>query len=261
METIVGKLKIGSQLIMGKYSVGNDFADEQIVWLKGTPNSDFITEYVVDFLPLDALERENPEASCRYSGNSDYLKSNLMQFLNSDQENWYSPTHQYDAPPNRGNVNDRYRAPYEKHYGFMFCFEDYEIESIQDNDGVKIWLPEYENFNGENKFQLFKKKGIRAKATMDFVYNKRLDFSDSSYVPFWLSNMSGASGDAYIMGRNGDLILQRPVNACGVRPVCNIRPETIVIQDESGFYHIKPCACKNAFTDEELFEFLGMAQP
>lgn len=261
METIVEKLKVGSPLVMGEYSVQKAFTPEQIVWLKGTPNSDFITESVVDFLPLDALERENPEMLYRYSGNADYLKSNLMQFLNSDQENWYSPTHQYDAPPSRSNVNDRYRAPYDKHYGFMFYFEDYEVESIQDNDGIKIWLPTYEDFNGENKFQLFKRKGTRARGTMDFVYNKGLDFSESSYVPFWLSNKNDTAGKAYIMGRNGDLVPQRPVNACGVRPVCNIRPETVVVKDDDGFYHIKPRACKNAFTDEELFEFLGMAQP
>ena len=118
---------------MGRYSVSRDADPAPIVWLKGAPNSDFITEFAVDYLPFDAMERENPSRQYYYSGNPDYTTSNLLQFLNSDQEDWYEPTHQYDAPPVRNNVNDRYRAPYKDHYGFLCFFEEYEIESIADN--------------------------------------------------------------------------------------------------------------------------------
>lgn len=83
METTVGKLKIGAPLVMGRYSVSKDADPAPIVWLKGTPNSDFITEFAVDYLPLDALERESENVRHRYSGNPDYNKSNLLQFLNS----------------------------------------------------------------------------------------------------------------------------------------------------------------------------------
>lgn len=118
METTVGKLKIGAPLAMGRYSVSRDADPAPIVWLKGAPNSDFITEFAVDYLPFDAMERENPSRQYYYSGNPDYTTSNLLQFLNSDQEDWYEPTHQYDAPPVRNNVNDRYRGPIKTIMGF-----------------------------------------------------------------------------------------------------------------------------------------------
>lgn len=92
METTVGKLKIGAPLVMGRYSVSKDADPAPIAWLKGTPNSDFITEFAVDYLPFDAMERENPSRQYYYSGNPDYTTSNLLQFLNSDQEDWYEPT-------------------------------------------------------------------------------------------------------------------------------------------------------------------------
>lgn len=57
METTVGKLKIGAPLAMGRYSVSRDADPAPIVWLKGAPNSDFITEFAVDYLPFDAMER------------------------------------------------------------------------------------------------------------------------------------------------------------------------------------------------------------
>ena len=52
IDTTVGKLKIGAPLVMGKYGVNND-APYPILWLKGTPNGDFITKDAVDFLPFD----------------------------------------------------------------------------------------------------------------------------------------------------------------------------------------------------------------
>ena len=43
MDTTVGALKVGTQLVMGKYGVDKD-SPHPIVWLKGNPNCDFITE-------------------------------------------------------------------------------------------------------------------------------------------------------------------------------------------------------------------------
>ena len=47
MDTTVGALKIGTQLVMGKYGVDKD-SPHPIVWLKGNPNCDFITEKAID---------------------------------------------------------------------------------------------------------------------------------------------------------------------------------------------------------------------
>ena len=123
---------------MGRYSVSKDADPAPIAWLKGTPNSDFITEFAVDYLPFDAMERENPSRQYYYSGNPDYTTSNLLQFLNSDQEDWYEPTHQYDAPPVRNNVNDRYRAPYKDHYGFCASSKSTKSKALRIMQG-----PEY----------------------------------------------------------------------------------------------------------------------
>lgn len=40
-----------------------------------------------------------------------------------------------------------------------------------------------------------------------------------------------------------------------------LSPDTIVEQREGGVFFIKPFTTQNVFTDEELFELLGMAQP
>lgn len=102
-ETTIGRMKIGDKLLFGAYGVSND-DPHPILWLKGTPNGDFITRDVVDFLPFDAMERENTEnEQARFMGNARYSVCNLLQFLNSEDESWFAPMHQYDAPPSGRN--------------------------------------------------------------------------------------------------------------------------------------------------------------
>lgn len=53
-----------------------------------------------------------------------------------------------------------------------------------------------------------------------------------------------------------------PRDCAGLRPMCRLKPETVVKVDENGVAHIKPYALKNeTCTDAELFELLGVAQP
>lgn len=45
MDTTVGALKVGAQLVMGKYGVDKD-NPYPIVWLKGNPNCDLVIGYM-----------------------------------------------------------------------------------------------------------------------------------------------------------------------------------------------------------------------
>lgn len=91
VETTVGKIRVGTKLLLGQYGVS---ADEifPIMWLKATPNGDFISEKVLDYICFDARERQSDDYSAKMYGNPDYGASNIMQFLNSYDENWWKPT-------------------------------------------------------------------------------------------------------------------------------------------------------------------------
>lgn len=74
---------------MGAYGTRND-NPYPIVWLKGTPNGDFITQFALDVLGFDAQEPENTEnRDARAVGNPNYGCSNILQFLNAQEENWF----------------------------------------------------------------------------------------------------------------------------------------------------------------------------
>ena len=95
MDTTVGALKVGAQLVMGKYGVDKD-SPYPIVWLKGNPNCDFITEKAIDYLCFDAAEETG---HYRRVNNAKYPVSNLFSFLNSDQMMWYHAMHDNDSSP------------------------------------------------------------------------------------------------------------------------------------------------------------------
>lgn len=267
MDLKISDLKIGAQLILGKYGVRNN-NPFPIMWLKCTPNSDFITQSAVDYLCFDAHEPEHNEFSgC---GNPNYSLSNILAFINSTDEVWYRQTHPTDAPPNMMRTSRQ--AQYESHYGFLYHFEEYEVESLAKTtvevDGIRITsvvrLPSSEEFTGEQRFELFCKKGIRAKGTEDMIANRLgHGFDYNSFVPFWVRNRSvHFTRSALYLDRQCSLDTLPPRNSSGLRPVCTINPDTPVILGEDGNYYIKPRPVqRNVYTDEELFELLGLAQP
>ena len=84
--------------------------------------------------------------------------------------------------------------------------------------------------------------------------------SDRGFMSFWLLD-DVETERAAISNRSGVLNRLTASSCSGVRPVCTLSPDTIVEQREDGVFFIKPFTTQNVFTDEELFELLGMAQP
>lgn len=267
MDLKISDLKIGAPLILGKYGVRND-SPQPIMWLKCTPNSDFITQSVVDYLCFDANEPENNEF--RGYGNPNYGLSNILAFMNSADESWYRQMHTTDTPPNM--MHTTRSAQYESHYGFLYHFEEYEVESLAketvevagEQITTAIRLPSSEELSGEQRFELFRRKGVRAKGSEDMIANRLgHGFDYNSFVPFWVRNRSiHFVRNALYLDRQCSLNTISPRNSCGLRPICTVNPDTPVILGENGYYYIKPRTIqRNVYTDEELFELLGMAQP
>jgi len=267
VDLTVNNLKIGAKLILGNYGVQNE-SPQPIVWLKASPNCAFITESVLDYICFDAKEPQSPEQSIRYGGNPQYNLSNIFSFLNSDAEEWFHPTHENDAAPVRHN--GQRGLEYESHYGFLYHFEEYENESLMcttyavDGEQVssKIRLPSKEEILGAERFKLFSKKGIRPRGTYDMLTGRRAGFEESSYIDYWLCDKHASTFKVKTISRSGEIRKVSPQNPCGLRPVCCINPDTKLVIAGDGVYRIEPYVIRhNVYTDEELFGFLGMAQP
>lgn len=265
-------MKIGDKLEFGAYGVSND-NPHPIIWLKGTPNGDFITQDAVDYLAFDGRERTSEGFGARNYGNANYSLSNILLFLNSEDSDWWHPTHQYDAPPGGYDIYDS-RVGYANHFGFLYHFEDYEVKTIVHHDHTVnegafqtlVRLPSYEDVLGAERFKLFSKKGVRIHGTSDFVCNRgaRLGFEAGSFIDFWVSP-GGRPHDedfATIVSRSGLSKKQYPYHGSGIRPVCTLNLGSVVELGEDGVFRLKPSEeDRKTFTDDEFLALLGMARP
>lgn len=258
MDLKISDLKVGAKLIFGNYGVGT--ASNPITWLKASKDNEFLSEFVLDLLKFDVQERTNPNRDMYWHGNGNYELSNILQFMNSYEEEWYEPTHDYDAPPGNANNTQDGSGEYVNHAGFLHDFEDYELESL----AGRIDLPTIANIygiGGVPKFPLFNRKGFRGKPTADLVYGRwGHNMSETSYCEYWLGDGVGAYTVNYV-DRAG---IKRGTYASsyrGFRPKCRLKPETKVEPMPDGSFRIVPFGTtkprsSKVCTDEEFMALM-----
>ena len=86
----------------------------------GYEGTTLLSTQVVLIGPLDAAERTasaEPKQQMTY-GNNDFELSNLLQWLGSDQDDWYIPAHDLDSPPKYPNVRNGVRG-YHHQPGYL----------------------------------------------------------------------------------------------------------------------------------------------
>lgn len=134
---ILRNLPIGTKVREEKSSLVFIVADHHHTAYQGTA---LITDCVVKIASLDAAEPDNPDESMRELGNNFYPQSNIHQWLNSNEADWYKPSYDFDAPPVSENISlgriDFYEAPfYSEEVKFL---GDY---SYKKDPGFLTWFP------------------------------------------------------------------------------------------------------------------------
>jgi len=110
-----------------------------------------VADNVVMYACMDAAEPDNPDKEIAEGGNNDYELSNIHQWLNSAEGQWYHPTHPYDAPPVDDNIDygdqEAYEVPFfsdeakflgdyslENKSGFLSWFSKEFVDALVVND-------------------------------------------------------------------------------------------------------------------------------
>ena len=133
---ILKDLPIGTKVREQKSSVVFLVADHNHTAYKGTA---LVTDCVIKLACIDAAEPDNPEAGQKEFGNNFYPSSNIHQWLNAKEIDWYKPAHKFDAPPITENVDhgrlDFYEVPfYSEEAKFVGDF------SYRNDPGFLTWF-------------------------------------------------------------------------------------------------------------------------
>ncbi len=85
----------------------------------GYSGTTLLSEQVVLIGAFDAAETDAAEEKHRHIyGNNDFARSNLLQWLNGEGGDWFSPTHGADAPPTDANIRHGARG-YADRRGYL----------------------------------------------------------------------------------------------------------------------------------------------
>lgn len=275
MEKTVAELKVGSKLILGSYAARANAQCSQIVWLKADLAGHYIAEDCIDMLAFDAGEVEETIITAygtnhRMLANNDYRLSNIHQYLNSQQANWFTPTHEKDEPPElySRHIFTRH-TEYKNHTGFLHDFETYELDAMREMSynyrGVGmsslVRLPtEDEIKNQTTKFPLFRRKGIRAHPSVDLCSKGGLGLYPENFLQFWTMDTTDGSYVKFISSSCATYTSD-PRAAMGIRPVIMLKPETKVRLVGKHTYEIIPADSKDEPSQEALLSFLGLTLP
>jgi hypothetical protein len=99
---ILKDLPIGAKVREEKSSVVFLVAAHNHTGYTGTA---LVTDCAIKLAAIDAAEPGNPNQAQREFGNNFYPLSNIHQWLNADEKNWYKPSHEFDAPPVSENLD------------------------------------------------------------------------------------------------------------------------------------------------------------
>ena len=107
---IISQLPIGAKVREEKSGVVFLIADKNHTGYAGAA---LISDCAIKLAAFDAAEPDNPDGEARENGSGYYPDSNIHHWLNSNDENWYVPAHEFDAPPTRENTDQGRLDPYD----------------------------------------------------------------------------------------------------------------------------------------------------
>jgi len=260
---------------------GTTHYGEPIVWQiaaknhTGYPGNSvtLITHRIIDFKAFDAKEPTNTNTERRTAGNNRYRVSNIHQWLNSDASagEWWSATHQYDAPPIAANIQDGHNA-YKDQKGFLLGLSHgfksalYHTvikvaENTFDGGGVHdfdalIYLASHHEVGGESagsappgtegaKLALFQNAAnLSCYPTQSAKDNSTYTgISTTTRSNWWLRSAVYAhyyDAKNIRVSDNKSAGLTSSVGNCGIRPVCNMQSNADVslTADADGIYDL-----------------------
>ncbi len=226
-----------------------------------------MTDRIITLKCFDAQESSNSDGNRRSYGNNRYIHSNLRQWLNSQQPNWYSNKHSKDQRPDNSHVWSNYNE-YDNEAGFLTGFSSEMINAIlntsltatkssTDGGGVdsftdKIFLASCTEMglSGDQTcgthFNIFNSDAARqAKPTAECVNNSEYTNSSlnaNSFWYYWLRDAYASNSyNARRVHSSGVLSNNHAYSGhYGVRPLCNLKSSILVSDttDSDGAYTI-----------------------
>ena len=267
MSQLISNLPNGSLIKFGSHSVGSE-SPQPIIWMvvdknhSGYPSNSvtLITQKIIDLVSYDAREVDDYEFG--FFGDTNYKRSNLNQWLNSDARatEWYSPLHSNDNPPTAEHVLRT--GGYYSQPGFLYNFTTDEKlailsttvtqkidEGSSTSISAKIFLPSlwetigtHDYADGSSRLSYFTSGSALCGVTSQ-VFNNTSSTSKPAKVTDNWSYMTRNANDLYVFNVTsaGKKSSRNPYDGDqGLRPLMNLSSTLKVTDttDSDGCYTV-----------------------
>lgn len=233
-------LPVGSKIYLGVVpSWMNPFGnpDEPLLWTKVSDDGDLILVSNIGYDIFDEREPNNPGRDRRARGGNFFPESNIFQYLNSAENDWYAAAHEYDEPPRR------YREV--QNPGFMTTFSPFEkslLESMQITcsvpSGFKKKYGHEITINCKVSLPSLSQLGVEREGGTEGRAWAGLPFLRAGR-PIMTRTAAGSGIAAYIPGRC-QVRTQSPYQVENLAPVVRLKPDVEIedAPDEYGVFYI-----------------------
>ncbi len=204
------------------------------MWRKGSALNEFYVEEGIGRFCADAQEPENESRDRRERGSIFFPQTNICQFLNSPENNWYKPQHDTDTVDNTLKNNP----------GFLHLFEEWERKLIIPHEVVTAVPAGFKRKYGEKvKTTLNVSMLSRSQILIseDLTEGERLEVFANGATIYDVLTRSAVNTGLYAIDRRGRITNQRPATECNIVPFLRLNGDYPVEFNPLGnFYYVLP---------------------
>lgn len=242
----VSEIPVGGCIVFGQFHKAGDRFPSELMWKKASASNEFYASGGIGCLQFDAIEPDNESRDRRERGSNFWPQSNLCQFLNAEEKDWFKPQHETDMV----DVSMSSRA------GFLHLFEDWEKRAIVPHEITTTVPVGFKRKFGEH-VKTTAKVSILSRSQVfggeDLAEGEQLQlFASGVSVPCGVVTRTAVNTCVCAIDRRGRLTSQSPASQIAVMPLIRIDGDYPVEynHDQDAFYLLPPEDVVKAITDE-----------
>lgn len=231
----IREIPVGEFLSFGQFIRRGSRSTDDIFWRKASSKNEFYSDGSIGKFCADAQEPENESRDRRERGSNFFPQTNICQFLNSTEKDWFKPQHETDTAD----------TTLKNQPGFLSLFDEWERKLIIPHEITTVVPVGFRRKYGEQvkttlKVSMLSKSQLFS--NVDQYEDEQLElFANGSAPPIDLLTRSAVNTGLVAIDRRGRLVNQCPALECNITPfICLDGDYPVEFSSAEGYYYLLP---------------------
>lgn len=231
----ISEIPVGEYLAFGQFLRSGERTPINLLWRKASEQNDFYVNDGIGKFCADAQEPENESRDRRERGSNFFLQTNICQFLNASENDWFKPQHETDV------ADDILK----NRPGFLSLFEAWERKMITPHEIVTSVPVGFKRKYGEQVKTTLKVSMLSRSQLYggeDLTEGEQLTlFAKGAATPVNLLFRTAVNTGLCAVDRRGRFNNHCPASECNIVPFLRLDGECFVeFSPLDGYYYVLP---------------------